>query len=225
MAATEEEQIKVVSQDKPAPEVTPVQAAEQPNSNEEDIEKPVAHKEWVFEAEYEVTLRGEATKQEFKRTYIQKPLSYHAMAEFTGLLGRSLAAAMRGPDGLSLDRITPGGGSLPLEFNEGRISLADTEGDMIDPIIQGIAQLASYVPDFMAEAQCIWLRVPRTERALLIDIWARPADEGGMTMDQGEEMLNLFIEQNYDELNNFLKRYTRVKSTVQRMRSRNTKEA
>jgi hypothetical protein len=190
---------------------------DEPVPTQEDIEKPIGHKEWHIIAEYN-GLRGE--KQIFDRTYIQKPLSYLAFGEFTGLLGRSLAEAMKGPDGLSLDRITPGGASIPLRFKDGSVSIADNEADVIDPIIQGIATLASYVPDFMAECQCIWLRVPRQERYNLINIWSLPVDEGGMSMDEGEEMLNIFIEQNYEELNNFLKRYARVKGTVQKMRKR-----
>lgn len=200
----------------------PVVKDEVPVTSEEDIEKPVTHKEWVFEAQYEIMMKGEMVPETFKRTYIQKPLSYHAFGEFTGLMGRKLAEAMRGPDGLSLDRLTPGEASIPLQFNDGQISLAGGEGDnLIDPIIQGIAKLATYVPDLMGEAQCIWLRVPRSERPLLIDIWARPVDEGGMSMDQGEEMLSIFIEQNYNELNSFLKRYGRVKNIVQKMRKMN----
>lgn len=201
----------------------PVVKDEIPVAAEEDIEKPVTHKEWVFEAEYEIMMKGAMTPETFKRSYVQKPLSYHAFGEFTGLLGRKLAEAMRGPDGLSLDRLTPGEASIPLEFNDGQISLAGGEGDnIVDPIIQGIAKLASYVPDLMGEAQCIWLRVPRSERPLLIDIWSRPVDEGGMSMDYGEEMLSIFIEQNYDEMNDFLKRYARVKKTVQKMRKRSS---
>jgi hypothetical protein len=195
-------------------------SAPAPSPHEEDIEKPIPHKEWTFEAEYEVNLRGEMVPQSFKRTYIQKPLSYLAFGEFTGLLARKLTEAMQGPDGLSLDKLTPGSASLPLEYNDGQISLASTDADVIDPIIQGIAKLTTYVPDLMGEAQCIWLRVPRAERGLLIDIWSRPVDEGGMSMDQGEEMLNTFIEQNYDELNGFLKRYAKVKTTFNKMRKR-----
>lgn len=202
----------------------PVQEETELTSAEDDIEKAIPHKEWTFEAEYDVNLRGEIKTEIFRRTYTQKPLSYHAFAEFTGLIGRKLAQAMRGPDGLSLDRLTPGQASIPLEYNDGRISLADDDTDLIDPIIQGIAKLAEYVPELLGEAQCIWLRVPRSERGLLEDIWARPVDEGGMSMDQGEEILNLFIEQNYDELNGFLKRYARVTDTVKKMRNRSIKE-
>lgn len=216
---SEQEQASKILADK----FEPVVKDEVPVTSEEDIEKPVTHKEWTFEADYEVLMKEQMVPKTFKRTYTQKPLSYHAFAEFTGLLGRKLAEAMRGPDGLSLDRLTPGEASIPLQFNDGQISLAGGDEDLIDPIVQGIAKLATYVPDLMGESQCIWLRVPRTERPMLIDIWSRPVDEGGMSMDQGEEMLSVFIEQNYDELNGFLKRYGRVKSTVQRMRERNSK--
>lgn len=189
---------------------------------EEDIEKVVAHKEWTIKAPYVVRIAGVDEEKMFERTYVQKPLSYHAFGEFTGLIGRKLAEAMRGPDGLSLDRLSPG--DVPLQYRDGKISLADTEDNEIDPIVQGIAKLATYVPDLMGEAQCIWLRIPRSERGMVLDFWSRPVDEGGMSMDEGEEMLELFIEQNYDELNGFLKRYGRVKNVVQRMRKRSTKE-
>jgi hypothetical protein len=201
----------------------PVVKDEEPIAVEEDVKKRVAHKEWNVRGKYTIKYsNGELEDNIFDRTYIQKPLSYLAFGEFTGLVGRKLAEAMRGPDGLSLDRLTPGEASIPLEFNDGRVSIAN-EGDVVDPIIQGIARLASYVPDLMAEAQCIWLRVPNHERIRVVDIWSASTDEGGMTLDEGEEMLNIFIEQNYDELNTFLKRYARVKNTVQKMRNRTTK--
>lgn len=203
--------------DEKAPE--PVAPDIEPVSDDEDIEKNVLHKEWTFEAEYDVQLKGDVTSKTFKRTYTQKPLSYLAFAEFTGLVSRKIREAMRGPDGLSMDRMALGELGLPLEFNDGKISVADDIS--YDSFIQGIMAIASYVPEFLAEAQCIWLRVPRGERALLVDIWSRPVDEGGLSMDQGEEMLNVFIEQNYEELMSFLKRYARVKSTVQKMKNRN----
>lgn len=202
----------------------PVVKDETPIAVEEDIEKHVGHKEWKVHDEYDFDFRGEIRREVFDHTFIQKPLSYLAFGEFTGLLGRKLAEAMRGPDGLSLDRLTPGEASIPLEYSDGRISLASGEDNLVDPIVQGIAKLASYVPDLLSEAQCIWLRIPRVHRAQVMEIWSRSPADGGMSMDEGEEMLNIFIEQNYDELNSFLKRYARVKGTVQKMRSRSAKE-
>lgn len=195
----------------------------EPVPSEEDIDKPIGHKEWLFEAEYELTMRGIPETKIFSRTYVQKPLSYQAMAEFTGLLGRKLSESMKGPEGLSIDRMVPGEAGIPLQFQDGKISLVDDGTGGVDAIVQSFAHLASYVPDLIGESQCIWLRVPRQERALLMDIWSRPVDEGGMSLDQGEEMLSIFIEQNYDELDNFLKRYARVKAKIQKMRKRNRK--
>lgn len=193
-------------------------------SPEEDIEKSIRHKEWKFSADYDVEVRGANETHHFERTYMQKPLSYQAFGEFTGLLGRKLDEAMSGPSGISIDRLIPGeGGQLPLAFQDGKLSLVKSDFAGVDSIIQGIGKLASYVPDFISEAQCIWLRVPRAERALLIDIWSRPVDEGGMSMDEGEEMLTLFIEQNYDELEDFLPRYLRLKAAATKMRNRRKK--
>jgi hypothetical protein len=211
---TDQEKASKILEDK----FEPVVKDEVPVTNEEDIVKSAAHKEWRVYDEFE--LRGKPYIHD--RSYIQKPLSYLAFGEFTGLLGRKLAEAMRGPDGLSLDRLSPGDASIPLEFNDGQIRLSGDGDNIVDPIIQGIAKLATYVPDLMAESQCIWLRIPRDERIYAMDIWSRSPDDGGMSMDEGEEMLKIFIEQNYDELNNFLKRYARVKDTVQRMRKRSS---
>lgn len=190
----------------------------------EDIEPQVAQKDWHVKSTYTVRMGNRVEEKEFNRIYTQKPMSVISFTEFTGLLGRSLAAAMRGPDGLSLDKITPGEASIPLEYNDGQITLSSDVMD-IDPIIQGIAKIASYVPDLMAESQCIWLRVPRNERQLLIDIWSRPLDEGGMSVEEGEEMFRIFIEQNYGILTGFLKQYVRIKNTVQKMKKISAKES
>jgi hypothetical protein len=193
---------------------------------QDDIEKPVRHKEWHFVGEYDVEGRsGAMEKKKFDRTYIQKPLSYMAFGEFTGLLGRRLEEAMQGPSGISLDRILPGEeNQLPLSFVDGKLSVVKSDFAGIDPFLQGFAKLSSYIPELLGEAQCIWLRVPRSERFWLTDIiWPRPVDEGGLSMDEGEEMMSLFIEQNYDELEDFLPRLLRLRTKWTLMRNRKKK--
>jgi hypothetical protein len=195
-------------------------------TSEDDIEKPIPTKEWHFQADYEVKVGGELIPQHFERFYNQKPLSYHAMIEFTGLFSRKMDEAMSGPDGLSIDKIMPDE-KLPLSFRDGHLSVdAGSSLGGIDSILKSVLKLASYIPDFLTEAQCIWLRVPRSERNLLIDIWSRPTDEGGMSVRDGEEMLTLFIEQNYEELEYFLTKWWRnVLTATQRARKRNQNRA
>lgn len=224
---TEAEKILASKLGEPQKNVEPEQNSDQEvpkPTPQDDIEKPVRHKEWKFSADYDLQIRGETQTQRFERTYIQKPLSYLAFGEFTGLLGRKLEEAMEGPSGISVDRLMPNSeGQLPLSFVEGKLSIVKSDFAGIDPFIQGFARLVSFVPDLLGEAQCIWLRVPRQERPLLIDIWSRPVDEGGMSMDEGEEMMDLFIEQNYDELEDFLPRLLRLRTKWTAMRGRKKK--
>src|ERR1035437_385086 len=89
-------QPKEVVADKPVP----------PETAQDDIIKPIPHKEWVVNSEYEMPFKGGEVKTEyFKRTYIQKPLSYLAFGEFTGLIGRKIQEAMRVPGRLSIHTI------------------------------------------------------------------------------------------------------------------------
>jgi len=196
-----------------------------PESGEDDIEKPVPHKEWKFVADYDVMLGNEAVPQHFERLYIQKSLSYHAMIEFTGLLTRKLDEAMSGPEGLSLDKIMSDDEKLPLTFIDGQLAVVKPDSfDGIDSILKSVLKIGSYIPEFLTEAQCIWLRVPRNERPLLMDIWSKPVDEGGMSMRDGEEMLSLFIEQNYDELDYFLNNWWKnVSGSMTRAKKRKRK--
>lgn len=204
-------------EEKPLPKVSP----------EDDIEKPIPTKTWKFTADYEAVLpSGEKVPQHFEREYIQKPLSYHAMIEFTGLLTRNLDAAMSGPEGLSIDRILPDN-KLPLTFQDGQLVVTNKESfEGIDSILKSVLKIASYIPEFLLEAQCIWLRVPRNERSLMMDIWARPVDEGGMSMRAGEEILSLFVEQNYDEIEYFLTKWWKnVLKSSQRAKARKSDQS
>jgi hypothetical protein len=71
------------------------------------------------------------------------------------------------------------------------------------------------------EAQCIWLRVPFRDRMLVREIWAKPVDEGGLSNDEGEEMMTVFLLQNYEEIERFFaKRLRKVGRTVRDERER-----
>lgn len=193
----------------------------------DEIDAPVDHREWRFTATYEVIVRGEPSQQTFDRTYVQKPLSYAAMMEFTGLIGRKIDQAMAGPDGLSIDQMQGDGQMLPVGFGQdGQLMIDRSDFGGADALIRGIAKLASYIPEVILESQCIWLRVPRQERAVLVDIWSRAVDEGGMSMDDGEEMLTTFIDQNYEELERFfVQRLGRIQSSVTKARKRSQRLA
>jgi hypothetical protein len=201
----------------------PEDEQERPASTDEldDIEQQVHERTWVFKGVISGRLRGQDVSDPFERTYVQKPLSYLAMMQFTSLLGRAIDTAMSGPEGLSVENL---GDVMSLQSSTSILdSFSLTQSDFagIDTFVRGFAKLAAYVPEIIAEAQCIWLRAPLRDRMALVELWAKPVDEGGLSCDDGEEMLRVFIDQNYEELENFLrKRLQRVIKAVRQAQRR-----
>lgn len=198
-----------------------------PGSEElDDVEQQVEHRTWVFKGLVEGIIGGTQVSQEVERTYTQKPLSYTGMIQFTGLLGRKIDETMAGPEGLSvsavgdlMDMAQYAGEDNARELIVGRLVQSDFAG--VDAFIRGFAKLAAYTPDIIDEAQCIWLRIPFRDRMLIRDLWNKPIDEGGLSMDDGEAMMDLFIRQNYGELERFfVERARRIARTVRAERKK-----
>lgn len=188
----------------------------------DDIEKQLEPRVWKFEGEFNVMRNGEIIPQVFQEEYVQKPLSYLAFLEFSGLLAKKIDEAMA--SGLTIqDVLKTAEGAIPFVVDGKTISAAVTKDDFegADSLVQGLFKLASYVPDIIEEAQFIWLRVPRKDRPYLREIWGRSRDEGGMTAEEGEEMLSVFIDQNYEELEDFfVERLPRIARVAQNARKR-----
>lgn len=191
----------------------------------DDIELQVEAREWIVAGQISVIdprNNGE-TQIDFTRTYTQKPLSYTAMLQFTGLMGDRISGVMN--QGVTLESVLGDVGVIAGAFAEGGISRDDFAG--VDSFVHGLAKLASHLPDIVEDCQCIWLRVPLHERPVVKEIWGRSPVDGGQTMQDGEDMLNLFIAQNYPELEDFfverlprvLKQARQARKTRSRSRS------
>lgn len=150
-----------------------------------DILKPKAEpKTWVI---------GQG---DYERTYVQKPLSFIAKMQWFSLVGDVLDRALSGPDGMSLGNLFsgPGGGQFaPQDFSE-----ADT-------FVQAVGKLLAVAPDFLVNSYCIWLNVPDYERPGVAEIMMLPPDEGGLSDEQGMEIIEVFIDQNYEALDSFFR--------------------
>ncbi len=187
----------------------------------DDIDIQVADREWVFEGQIPVMLPNNVIEMRvFKGTYVQRPLSYTAMLQFTGMIGERIHGIMSGPDGVSLDKLV-GGIGPDINITDARSLLAREDFMGLDSFVTSMAKIAYFAPDFIEDCQCIWLRVPHGERNALKELWAQPPERGGLSMDDGEEMLDLFLAQNYQELEDFfVVRLRRLWEKVQLLRSR-----
>lgn len=192
------------------------------DSQLDDIEIQVAHREWTVEGDFTIQKRdGSTTTESFKRVYVQKPLSFTAMLQFTGLIGEKIAEAMSGPEGVSLDRVLGESDGL---ISAGRALLTSDDFAGVDSFVKGLAKLATYVPEVIEDCQCIWLRVPFAERPIVKEIWSRSPEDGGLTFAEGQEMLEVFLAQNYEEVEDFfVERLRHLANLVKKLRTRKSK--
>lgn len=168
---------------KPSDNGTPKQEKEEEDVL--DILQPKAEpKTWVI------------GKGDYERTYVQKPLSFIAKMQWFSLVGEVLDRALSGPDGMRLGNLMSGPGGQ--EFSPSDFREADT-------FVQAVGKLLAVAPDFLVNSYCIWLNVPDYERGVVAEIMQLPADEGGLSDDQGMEIIEVFIDQNYEALDSFFR--------------------
>lgn len=187
----------------------------------DDLEIQIEARDWVIKGTIAVTnpRTNQDTTLDFERTYTQKPLSYTAMLQFTGLIGERIQNLMR--QGVTLESVLGDVQSMGSLFSEGDLGLTREDFSGVDSFVQGLAKLATHLPDLIVECQCIWLRVPLHERPIVVEIWGRSPVDGGLSMQDGEDMLSLFIAQNYEELEGFfVERLPRMLRTARTTRKK-----
>lgn len=144
------------------------------------------------------------------RTYVQKPLSFIAKMQWFSLVGEVLDKALSGPGGMSLNSLfsspTRGGVMNVQDFRD-----ADT-------FVQAVGKLLAAAPEFLVDSYIIWLTVPDYDREIVRDILKLPPDEGGLTDEQGIEMIEVFLDQNYEALADFFsQRIGQLQRRVQKL--------
>jgi hypothetical protein len=142
------------------------------------------------------TFGGEAAGLE--RQYIQRPLSFAAKIEWFGEVGKVIDRAMSGEGALTMKGLF----SAPTTRGNG-LSMTDLMD--ADTFVQALGKLISYSPKFMTDSFAIWLAVPDYERDLFKELMNLPVEEGGLSDDDGFEIIERFIDQNYASLEKFFR--------------------
>ena len=127
--------------------------------------------------------------------YIQRPLNFLGKMQWFSLIGNALDRALSGENAISVNSLftapTRGGEMRAEDFRD-----ADT-------FIHAVAKLLSVAPNFLVDSYCIWLNVPDYERPLVVEQMKLPVEDGGMSDDMGMDIIETFLDQNYDALANF----------------------
>lgn len=168
----------------------PPQQAAQPQAKAEedvvDILRPKAeNKLWAF-----------GPNGEFE--FIQRPLSFIGKMQWFSLVGSVLDKSMGGENALSMNSLL----SAP-QGREGSLTMNDFRD--ADTFVHAISKLLVEAPDFLIKSYAIWLGVPSHQRPLVEEVLSQPPELGGLTDEQGVEMIEVFIDQNYEALDRFFR--------------------
>lgn len=120
--------------------------------------------------------------------FIQRPLSFFGKIELIAVLGEAIDKAI-----------------------ESGVSVAGLLEESTDPNIEAnnfvrtLASLAAFAPDVLKEIYLISLGVPKGDREYVGMIMELPAEDGGLTDEQGIQILETFVDQNAEVMVDFFK--------------------
>jgi hypothetical protein len=136
--------------------------------------------------------------------YVQQPLGYIATLRFYGLVGKTIAEAVKAGGVVDLgDAFNQAGGNIQERAKQIMEQSFNDAGSFAALLFQ----LVAYSPDFILEFYCIALDVPIAERRWAKAVMEQPhrpeQNKWGLTRKQGQEIIERFIDQNYDEVRDF----------------------
>lgn len=152
---------------------------------------------------YSFTNKQSTPQQTFK--YTQRPIGFGAKIEFYKLLSEALRDAVNGPGGVSVGSIIS---ALPDMVAGEEVTAESVLANVgsVDTLIGGILPLLVQAPDFVDELIVLALGVPSYERSIVKILMNDTVENGGLTDDQGQRILDTFIDQNATAMRDFSKR-------------------
>jgi hypothetical protein len=138
-------------------------------------------------------------KGDYSREYAQRPLSFIKKMQWFSLVGEVLDKALSGDNAMSLNSLF----SAPSGGRAGGLSMADFRD--ADTFVQAVGKLLVHAPNFLIHSYCIWLNVPDYETEIAVEIMKMSPEEGGLSDKQGIEIIEIFIDQNYEALERFFR--------------------
>lgn len=184
--------------------MTTVEEQVEEQKKEEEVEEESPEKQLA-----DITPIAEHRKQvvglgEDAVTYVQAPLSFIGKMRLSSILGRALRRAMESGGGPALASLF---GSSEEELTEavvtGRKPLTKEELDETALFMQAIGVLMEFVPDIMLDVYVVALNVPDGEQEWAKETMSLRAEEGGLSDADGVEILETFVNQNWEALKSF----------------------
>jgi len=138
--------------------------------------------------------------------YIQEKLPWMPRQKFLSLVSRTMSTAVKSTGGEigGMDEIINSDSGSLLE--RGRKFMARDINDAAG-FMSLIFELIGYAPQFMTDAYMLWLNVPSRDydfaKAYFESPWNPEASKWGLKDEEHEDIINTFIDQNYDEIRKY----------------------
>ena len=134
---------------------------------------------------------------EVNREYTQRPLSVLRRIQWFALIGGILDDALSGENAISLNSL------FNAPIRDGQVDMQAFRN--ADLFVQAVGKLLTVAPSFLVDSLAIWLAVPDYDNNLFKQLVDLPEGEGGLTDDMLFEIVETFIDQNYEALDRFFR--------------------
>ena len=137
--------------------------------------------------------------------YVQRRLGFIEMQRFFALCSRNLLKAVKEGGDSAVSELGGmfGGGDIRSMTS----TLRQQDFNEAANFMSMAFALVSYVPDFLVECYALWLQVPDTQMywfsRTISEPWDPDNDQYGLSSEDAEEMIQRFLDQNYEEIRRF----------------------
>lgn len=143
--------------------------------------------------------------------YTQAPLGLFPAQEFQTMLTRTIKETLQGKYGITIGQLFSGGGQIkaqmPSEITQESVDEL-LEGENLR-VISAVLELIELVPGILQECIALSLGVRRANREEFKERISAPPHEGGLTIDDGVDIIKVFVKQNGGPIRRFLAEQTR----------------
>ncbi len=194
-------------------------ASMEPPQEKPPISEPGADADEEEEDVVEILVPKSETKQWVigppgaQMTLYQKPLSFIGKMQWFGLAGDMLDKAMSGSNPLSLADLIDNPTAKSIQAGKAAEAVQMKNLRDADTFVRALGKIVKYAPGFLVDSYVIWLGATDDE-SLVREILNLPEEDGGLSDEMGMEMIEIFIDQNWDALARFFDRLTVVQKRV-----------
>lgn len=128
-------------------------------------------------------------------SFTQEELGYMPVQEFVTLMSETIEQFAQGDVGKTIADLLAGGErvTMPEDFSAENVQKAVDENMVL---VEAFFKVVRIIPGLQLEIFCMSLGIPPEQRAWFKNAISRPPSQGGLTVDEGFDILIFFVRQN-----------------------------